>query len=70
MQILATILFFIVFIQLFIVLSVYLGVTLYNYFKKEKSQKRRLDEAQHHTNAVPTQEPPDTDASDEHTSIT
>jgi uncharacterized membrane protein (DUF373 family) len=41
-QLLATILFFIVFIQLFLALSLYLGVTLYAYFKKgqERSHEK------------------------------
>lgn len=34
MQALATILFFIVFIQLFIALTLYIWVTIYNYVKK------------------------------------
>lgn len=39
-QLLATILFFIVFIELFLALTVYLIITFYNYFVHEKEKEK------------------------------
>jgi uncharacterized membrane protein (DUF373 family) len=39
MQILATALFFIVFIEIFVTLSIYLSVTVFAYIKKQRKEK-------------------------------